>query len=204
MNTITLGTNVRVSDPCYDDDVWCKTKLTNVLPGTYNVDVEKSDQGSWGNRVSILQAVHTDYVGKNLIWDDSGSIGVDSGQAGIFCESSYRNDGIDIKTPGTDFVLPYNDKPGDAWYEKMCKFTLCDNQWGSYETGVVSSTGFGDGMYPVDIARDKSGYIVGIKIIFIADDEEEEDEYDTCPECGGEMDFGDDICDSCQMDKDES
>ena len=84
MNLITLGQNVRVSDPCYDDEVWCKTKLTNVLPGTYKVDVEKSDQGSWGNRISILQAVHTDYVGQNLIWDDSGSIGVDSGQAGIF------------------------------------------------------------------------------------------------------------------------
>ena len=48
MNQITLSENVMVSDPCYSPDTWCQTKLNSVLPGLYNVDVQKSDEGDWG------------------------------------------------------------------------------------------------------------------------------------------------------------
>lgn len=201
MKTITLGQNVRVSDPCYDDDVWCKTRLTDVLPGKYSVDVTISDEGDWGDRCSEIIAIHEDYVGKELNWEYHSEIGVDSGQAGIFCESSYRNDSIEIETPNIDFTLPFIDNSGDNWYMKMCKFTLAQDRWGTYETGVVSSSGYGDGGYPLDVARDKSGHIIGMKITFIGEDEEDED-YDTCPECAGDMDWGDDICESCQNEKD--
>jgi len=50
MNQITLSENVMVSDPCYTTDTWCQTKLDNVLPGLYNVEVEKSDEGDWGEK----------------------------------------------------------------------------------------------------------------------------------------------------------
>jgi hypothetical protein len=40
MNQITLSENVMVSDPCYTPDTWCQTKLDNVLPGLYNVEVD--------------------------------------------------------------------------------------------------------------------------------------------------------------------
>ena len=201
-NFIQLGSEVRVSDPCYDNDVWCKTNLSNVLPGRYKVDVEQSNEGSWGVRNSILQVIHEDYVGKNLIWEEHSEIGVDSGQAGIFCESSYRKDDLEFSTPEVDFNISY-DKEGDKWYKKICKFTLSDNHWGSYESGVVSSSGYGDGSYPLDIVRDNLGNIVGMKITFIGD-YEDEDEYDVCPECGDDMDFGDDICESCQNEKDHN
>ena len=194
MKTITLGTNVRVSDPCYSDDVWCKTKLTGVLPGTYHTDVTKSDEGDWGERCSSIIAIHEDYINKDLNWEYHSEIGVDSGQAGIFCESSYRNDSIEIDTPPTDFVLPYNDSEGDAWYEKMCRFTLGEDRWGSYNTGVVSSSGYGDGGYPLDIARDRSGFIIGMKVTFIGDEEEEGD---CCGVCGGELEY-DGSCDYCE------
>ena len=198
---IQLGSEVRVSDPCYDNDVWCKTNLSNVLPGRYKVDVEQSDEGSWGVRNSILQVVHEDYVGKNLIWEGHSEIGVDSGQAGIFCESSYRKDDVEISTPNIKFDIDFH-KEGDKWYEKMCKFTLEGKHWGSYETGVVSSSGYGDGGYPLDIVRDNSGNIVGMKITFIEDEEEAEDDddydYDTCPECWDSMDWGESLCDNCK------
>ena len=45
MKTITLSENVMVSDPCYSPDTWCQTKLNNVLPGNYIVDVDYSDEG---------------------------------------------------------------------------------------------------------------------------------------------------------------
>ena len=54
---------------------------------------------------------------------------------------------------------------GEKWYEKMCKFTLCDDQWGSYNTGVVSSSGIGDGSYKLLVAK-HNGMIVGIAIDF--------------------------------------
>lgn len=174
MKTINLGERVRVSDPCYDDTVWCKTTM-DVLPGEYFVDVTESDEGDWGTRISSLFAIHKDYKFSGLIWESDGVIGVDSGQAGIFCESSYRNDSIEMKLPSVNFVLPHMNIPGDRWYEKICRFTLSEDQWGMYDTGVVSSTGFGDGMYPVEVAR-RDGNVIGIKITYISDEDEFEEE----------------------------
>lgn len=176
MNTIRLSDNVRVSDPCYDNDVWCKTKLTGVLPGNYNVFVEKGDEHGWGMRVKSLRVIHEDFS-DNDNWEEHSEIGVDSGQAGIFCETSYRNDRIaeSIVTPPSKFDLPGRDSEGDLWYEKMCNFTLSDDQCGIYETGVVTSSGIGDGGYPLDIIREKNGYIVGMKITYLFDEDEEEE-----------------------------
>ena len=194
MTTIKLSKNVRVSDPCYTDDVWCKTRLTDVYPGEYNVSVEKSDEGSWGNRVSRLTVIHKGYIMEcedESNWEEHSEIGVDSGQAGIFCESSYRNDEIveSITTPEVDFVLPYNDSPGDAWYEKVCKFTLSNTQWGMYDTGVVTTSGYGDGGYPLDVVRNDDGEIVGMRITYIFPEDEEE-EGDVCGVCGNDMEDG--------------
>jgi len=188
MKTINLGSEVRVSDPCYGDDVWCKTRLNSVLPGEYHVDVQKSDEGDWGNRVSSLTVTHKDYVGKQLRYQEHGDIGVDSGQAGIFCESSYRNDSIEIDTPEHDFAIPF-DESGDRWYEKMCKFTLSGEGFGAYESGVVTSSGFGDGSYPLAVARDEDKNIVSIVITYIGeeDEEDEDDGGDCCGVCGGEL-----------------
>ena len=179
MSTIKLTNNVRVSDPCYTDDVWCKTKLTDVLPGNYNVFVEKGDELGWGMRVKSVRVIHEDFSDTNM-WEEHSEIGVDSGQAGIFCETSYRNDTIaeGIVTPPSKFNLPGRDSEGDIWYEKMCNFTLSDDQSGVYDTGVVTSSGIGDGSYPLDIIRERNGYIVGMKITYLFDeDEEEEDDY---------------------------
>jgi len=177
MTQIKLSNNVRVSDPCYDNDVWCKTKLTDVLPGNYNVFVEKGDENGWGMRVKSLRVIHEDFS-DNDMWEEHSEIGVDSGQAGIFCETSYRNDTIaeGIVTPPSKFDLPGRDGEGDVWYLKMCNFTLSDDQSGVYDTGVVTSSGIGDGGYPLDIIREKNGYIVGMKITYLFDEEEEEDE----------------------------
>ena len=184
MNQITLSENVMVSDPCYSLDTWCQTKLNGVLPGKYNVDVQKSDEGDWGTRVSSITVIHEDYEDTDD-WEQHSECGVDSGQCGIFCMTGYRNDELSkgITTPPLDkpFVLPYNDKGGDMWYEKMCQFTLGENQWGVYDTGVVSSSGIGDGLYPMDVMMD-GDKIVGIRLEYLGNSDEdlldEEDEFD--------------------------
>lgn len=191
MKTITLSENVMVSDPCYSPDTWCQTKLKNVYPGEYNVDIQKSDEGDWGTRVAVLQVVHKGYIMEcedETNWEQHSECGVDSGQCGIFCMTSYRNDEIvpSITTPESDFSLGNyrNDtEGGDRWYEAMCKFTLSNEQSGVYDTGVVTSSGIGDGMYPMDVVYNDDEEIVGIRITYLGnsdkellgDDEDEED-----------------------------
>ena len=186
-----------VSDPCYSLDTWCQTKLDNVLPGLYNVEVEKSDEGTgWGVRVSGITILHESITddGVSLEWEDHSECGVDSGQCGIFCMTSYRNDEIaeGITTPTLDqpFEIPFRDG-GDKWYEKMCQFTIHKDQFGSYDTGVVSSSGIGDGQYPMEVMMDKEK-IVGIRITYLGHSDEDlldedEDEGDVCGVCGGEL-----------------
>ena len=207
MTQIKLGTTVRVSDPCYTDDVWCKTQLSNVKAGNYNVYVEHSDEGEWGNRVSKLEVVHEDFLHlrhDNFKWEEHSEIGVDSGQAGIFCESSYRNDEVakDIVTPKGEWLgLPMMDKQeGDVFYDKMCTFTINGKgRWGSYDSGVVTSSGFGDGGYPLDIIKNKEGEIVAMRITYIGFEEDEDGEI--CGECGGDMEDGE--CEYCQHELNE-
>lgn len=171
MNCITLDDKVWVSDPCYDKGTWCQIHLTGVLPGEYKTNVRKYDDRSWGERCSVLLAVHQDYMGEQLSWrNHSGEVGVDSGQAGIFSDDTFRVDGLEMDTPsetydGRPFSLMSKDNDGDDWYEKMCKFTLSSQSWGSYDRGVVSSSGIGDGGYRCLVAK-KKGKIVGIAIDF--------------------------------------
>lgn len=204
MNQITLSENVMVSDPCYTPDTWCQTKLTNVLPGKYNVDVQKSDEGSWGTRVSSITVIHEDYDDTDD-WEQHSECGVDSGQCGVFCMTSYRNDEMSegITTPDVNFNLGdyRKDDGGEKWYEKMCRFTLSENQWGLYDTGVVTSSGIGDGLYPMDVMMD-GDKIVGIRLEYLGNSDEDlldedEDEGDCCDECGAELE-SDGSCDYCE------
>lgn len=178
MSTIRLGSQVRVSDPCYGDDVWCKTQLSDVLPGNYSVIVESRDEGAWGVRNAHMIVTHEQYKTSRLRYEEVGGIGVDSGQAGIFCETSYRNDSISesIQTPESDFEMTPTES-GDQWYNKMCRFTLSEDRWGVYDSGVVASSGYGDGMYPMTVAKNEDGKVVSIAITFIGEDEDE-DEWD--------------------------
>ncbi len=43
--TINLGPEVYVTDPCYSVPTWCQTKLTNVLPGEWIVSMIYDEKG---------------------------------------------------------------------------------------------------------------------------------------------------------------
>lgn len=165
MKTIKLSDTVMVSDPCYTTDVWCMHKLTGVLPGEYLATVMKSDEGVWGERVGLLVAVHNNYVNDTLTWRtvQGADIGVDSGQCGIFSMEGYRNDELFTGESKCDFDK-YQD--GDNWYNHMCDRTLSKERWGAYDTGVVSSSGYGDGSYRLLVAK-AHGDIVGIGVDFL-------------------------------------
>ena len=196
--TINLGPEVYVTDPCYSVPTWCQTKLTNVLPGEWVVSmIYDEKQGT--NRNAELFLIHKDHqITKDLSYDWFGDFGVDSGQAGVFDAASYRSDSAAeaINPPWIDFVLPGRDQEGDAWYEKICKFTLGESGWGAYDAGAVSSSGWGDGMYPV-YGAEVNGQVVALQLVFIDQSAEDDDESDCCNECGAEIE-SDGSCNYCE------
>ena len=177
MSTFNLGSKVMVSDPCYEVGTWCQKTLDGVLPGEYDSHVIIDNFGSWGKRVSQLIAHHKNHRLIDLKWEDvDATIGVDSGQAGIFNFETYRKDDIDIHNVPKAFGDDWDKEDGEVWYNRICSLTLNEDGWGAYQNGVVSSSGFGDGSYTLQVAKvDET--IVGFKIIFI-DEEDEDDEYD--------------------------
>lgn len=175
-SVIQLGSVVRVSDPCYTDDVWCVVKLKDVMPGNYVVDVSKED-----GRPSSITVYHQQFKSSNLFspyynLEFIGEIGVDSGQAGFFDETSYRKDDLFRNKLGGEFSRQFSpEKDGDIWYGAMCDMTLSGDLWGSYSSGVVSQSGWGDGSYPLYVKRAPNGKIVAMRLVFISDEDQDED-----------------------------
>ena len=174
MKTIKLGNEVVVSDPCYDLPTWCQAVVKNVLPGNYRTLVVKNDEGDWGIRCSRLIAIHEDYAHQDekFRWSRyPASIGVDSGQAGIFSIETYRKDELAEQMgqgDGEGFGSGWATEEGDKWYERICTRTLGKEQWGTYSEGVVSSSGIGDGSYELLVAT-KKNKVVGFTINFFLD-----------------------------------
>jgi hypothetical protein len=160
MKQIQLGKKVRVSDPCYGTGVWCSGVVDNVKEGTYIVDVHMSDEGMWGERVKSLTVIHSEFDGHTTIEKANFTVGVDSGQAGIYDEDYYNQ-------------YHTGDDCDRDWYREVCDLT---NPFGTKDGKcVVSSSGFGDGGYDCYLLRDKNNEVVGFQIVFIQDDEEDED-----------------------------
>lgn len=88
--TITLGSKVMVSDPCYKLGTWCQGVLENVLPGKYHCKVAFVDEGRWGTRVARIMVLHKNYLNKTLRVEECDfEVGVDSGTAGIYDYDYY-------------------------------------------------------------------------------------------------------------------
>ena len=49
---------MRVSDPCYDRDVWCCGTFGKCKTGTWEAGVLKTDMGDWGVRCAVLAVRH--------------------------------------------------------------------------------------------------------------------------------------------------
>jgi len=115
----------------------------DVKPGIYAAFIAKKDEKEFGARVAAVMAIHTDHLDSiKETWEPYGcSVGVDSGQCGIFDDTIYP---VDVESNGE-----YGDE--NTFYGECCKLTLGDNQGGILKTGngVVSSSGYGDGSYEV-------------------------------------------------------
>lgn len=179
MNRLDLGSfeivsgEILISDPCYKPGTWCQGKLVNVHNGPWWGAVLVSDEGTWGNRIAQLEAVWSGCTLRSLShgWRrESFEVGVDSGQAGIFDAAHYRDDRI---VEGVARISKGSVCVDEPWYSTCCDRTLSEKSAGVIPFGVVSSSGFGDGGYTCFSNRDAGGKVVGIRIVFITEDEDD-------------------------------
>jgi len=170
------GDVIFVSDPCYGDDVRCRGALNEVAYGTWRSFVLMKND--WGYRPFGLVILHESYRREkpptpthmitNWIKQDF-AVGVDSGQAGFFASSSYRNNGM-INDDMLGRIC--RDEP---WYSACCKQTI-DSECSAGVVaglGVVSGSGLGDGGYDCYTLTNEDGLVVAAFIDFGMLDEEE-------------------------------
>lgn len=136
---------MRVSDPCYDRDVWCCGTFGKCKTGTWEAGVLKTDMGDWGVRCAVLAVRHKEtgpdysvirqrkvYQMKDGWLEQPIDVGVDSGQAGFYDEAFYQDNSIfkGMPEPEHDY--------GDLWYNHACDITLSERSAGVMPYGVVS------------------------------------------------------------------
>ena len=153
LGVIELSGTVVVSDPCYDRDVWCMQTGILIKPGRYKAMAVCSDEEELGTRVANLILVHEDYqMDSKEDWVSlCTSIGVDSGQCGIFDDSVYPQS---------------KDHPDrDPFYDECCNITLSRQSAGILcnGKGVVSCSGYGDGEYEL-FAKIRDGQHVALML----------------------------------------
>jgi hypothetical protein len=157
-----------VADPCYIDNGDGETSeavVTHVIDsnlgraisgakGKWIAQIDLVDEGSWGLRVASLQAIR---VGVTPVGpkEHIGVNGVDSGQMYMGCASNAPLDYERI-------LGAYS----DDWNEKIL----------AVEGGVVSSTGYGDGVYDVYTRADRNGVVAEVTVEFIGENDDDEDE----------------------------
>ncbi|WP_018759950.1 DUF4241 domain-containing protein [Paenibacillus terrigena] len=153
-----------VSDPCYDlKETIIIGVLENVLNGTWNAQVHKTELGDWGEVCSKLIVFHSAFAERQdeLAWIKCKFIvGVDSGQAGIFDVNNYR-----LPDPGVQEMEP--DMTDSDWYYACCDITESEEEAGVLDGCVVSHSGLGDGAYAAYYAANDQNQVIGVKIIFI-------------------------------------
>lgn len=133
--TIRLGKKVMVSDPCYGLETWCQGVLENVKEGTYLTSFTREDTE---NRVIEISVVNEENINDTLEYTpEKFTIGVDSGQAGIFDYEYYK------KYHSHTDERPHVD---EDWYDRVCNLTdgfiknenyIPFTQKDSYKAGIM-------------------------------------------------------------------
>ncbi len=169
---------MRVSDPCYEREVWCCGTIANCKTGTWEAAVLY--RSVWGQRVAVLAVRHKEtgpdftairkrgiYTRKGLTnWEhQSFEVGVDSGQAGFFDEAFYQDDSV------FDDHAPAKHEFDTAWYNHACDTTLADSQAGVIPYGAVSRSGIGDGGYDCFTHENADGELDFAFIVFLWDED---------------------------------
>jgi len=145
-------TELDVTDPGYDRNVWCRMKV-DIIPGEYIYKAYIRKVKDWGNRVTQLSIINVSAKRRSRIGKCVGEIGVDAGLAGFFeNKPDYKDeDWFKICEELNDYPCVYEAKKENAFH--------CN--------GVVCSSGIGDGVYAVYELLDDKNNRCGYTILFI-------------------------------------
>lgn len=150
--TIELGSEVRVSDPCYGTETWCNRFLDNVSEGIWDCYAIVNKNG----RVAFLTTVKDGY--RFALADDEfvGYVGVDAGVMGVFDEGYFQKTRDDKHAD-------------DKWYNENVCADHCWNNAGwmcDGGQGFITSSGDGDGSYSLEVDYNDDGDIIRITVDF--------------------------------------
>lgn len=141
--------SVDITDPCYKRDVWCRMNGVRIAEGRYLCVVWKNDSPADRfdeGRILQIGIYHADrQVPGRESMEKIGEIGVDAGLAGFFHDKP-------------DFT---DDEWGDFCDRIGCGNVFLENN------SFFTSSGYGDGVYPVYAAKNAAGEIVALEICFL-------------------------------------
>lgn len=201
-----------ISDPSYEfdektykHDTWkLNALISNAKKGKWQAWLYQHNYKKGGKRNAVLYAIHASIINendtpdkiKNQKWEKIMDLGVDTGQIGIHDINHFRNDLDANNKKLAEYIKPDDMKdPGEKWYAMVCAVTYNDNpsNAGIIPYGVVSSSGWGDGIYELYSLTNENN-VIGLKIIFIRDDQcgcyKEEFENGECKKCKIKMGGG--------------
>lgn len=157
VGSVNFSSSVFASDPCYSMEyneveliLNGQDCITNVLPGTFDCFVKKED-----DRIKNLLLVHSD-VKKVRISDFkfSNDCYVDAGIFGFYDIDYFFN-------------THSNETIKNEWYERNVlsdeniskDVVFCD-----INKGIYTSSGYGDGVYPVFVLRNEENKAIGFLV----------------------------------------
>lgn len=163
---LDLKDQIVVSDPCYCDfdNPWIKQ--LKIVPGEYNCFVDYIEDET---RVSSMLLINKNTNEKNID-EEIADVGVDSGTMAIFTLDKYIELSKIKKTNKEEFYKHSYDLSARTFVEiNECMASV-------YENIFISASGYGDGDYIVYVKRNKEGNIIALKIVFIYEEEYEDEE----------------------------
>lgn len=141
-----------VTDPCYDASVWCRTQV-DITPGKYTYMI-KIRQERNHEVIASLKIRLKKAKGGVRFFREIGAIGVDAGLAGFF-ENKPDYDDEQWSRVGDELL--------QAGHPTILQ-TAKESSFGC--NGVVVTSGYGDGAYPVYEIIGENGTRLGYRIDF--------------------------------------
>lgn len=149
-----FGPVIDITDPSYERDAGCRLNDIPVKEGEYTCSIFEVREGS---PLDSSEKQETDVAGigisltgrlpevnlKNFL----GEICVDAGLAGFFCNKP--------------------DTTSEEWGEFASRIDYDEDVSWIFEEGFFSSSGYGDGRYPVFALRDENNEIEALVIDFL-------------------------------------
>ena len=149
------ATPVTVTDPCYSKGTWC-TVDTTIPEGDYRLGLWRTNH--WYANDETKKHEYYTRVSRAFILKDNVRFG------------DYRRlHRVDIGEAGVDAGLCgfYQNKPDyddDGWYTFCQK--LHNRDYLITDEGFCTSSGWGDGCYPVYQLVNEAGTVVGLEVVY--------------------------------------